>query len=221
MKILLLNATGKEVVLSINEIEFVLEDQQNLEFDCNYEHTMANIKVKDKRKSSLYKSAENYSFVIFTNLYAVCGFSSENVTFYIGNEVRKFQNHTIYEYYTISCSGAKFYALQYSVTNENEIILMAQQQKQKEKIRKVTTILFTTAIDSVLDFGLICLVLWWIFNLQTAIIAFSVSYAILLLINMICLKMEKSKLRIFNWTKSLEFSDDVDYLIKHINKYCN
>ena len=138
----------------------------------------------------------------------------------ISNCVRQYQNNTRYSYFIPQCNNGKFLNIRHSVIDQNRIYENVKNYRQGRKANHIISILAWCMFDAVLDGGILCLILWFVFNVKIAIMCLAIVFIIELIARSLFKKLVKSRRRFFNWAKGTESFDDVEYLIRHIQKFC-
>lgn len=138
----------------------------------------------------------------------------------ISNCVRQYQNNTQYSYFIPQCNNSKILNIRHSVNDQNRVYESIKHYRQDEKTNRTISILAECMFNALLDGGLFCLILWFVFNVKIAIMCLAIVFSIELIARSLCRKLDKSRHRFFNWAKGIDSFDDVEYLIRHIQKFC-
>lgn len=217
MEIKFFNNSHKPVVVSVQGKQLKLGGQSIYTYNCECVDKNIDIEVMNCQKSQIKRGQRKYHIVV--DLKAKCCMKEEKVEIVLKHNIKKFQNHTQYEYFTVFGENVNIYNNTYWVTNQREILEVYMNEKTDMK-RQRKSMLGWALFDTIVDGGLLILILWWIFDYKVAIISFGSIYLLVLLANIIGRKLDKSKWRIFNWAKETEFEDDITYFINNIGKYC-
>ena len=138
----------------------------------------------------------------------------------LSNCVRKYQNNTQYDYFVPQCNNGKISNIRHSVMDENLVYENIKHYGRGGKTNRVISTLAWCMFDTILDGGLFCLILWFVFNVKIAIMCLAIDFMIELIARALCRKLDKSRHRFLNWGKDINSFDDVEYLIRHIQKFC-
>ena len=145
---------------------------------------------------------------------------SNDAVLVISNCVRQYQNNTRYSYFIPQCNNGKISNVRHSVIDQNRIYEDVKNYRQGRKANHIISILAWCMFDAVLDGGILCLILWFVFNAKIAIMCLAVVFIIELIARALCRKLDKSQHRFFNWAKGMDSFDDIEYLIRHIQRFC-
>ena len=145
---------------------------------------------------------------------------SNDAVLVISNCVRQYQNNTQYSYFIPQCNNGKILNVRHSVIDQNLVSEKIKQYRQVEKTNSILSKLAWCMFDAILDGGVLCLILWFVFNVKVAIMCLAIVFIIELIARSLFRKLDKSRHRLFNWTKGTDSFDDVEYLIRHIQRFC-
>ena len=145
---------------------------------------------------------------------------NNNDVLLISNCVRQYQNNTQYSFFIPQCNNGKILNIRHSVNDQNRVYENIKHCRQGGKTNRIISILAWCMFDAILDSGLFCLILWFVFNVKIAIMCLVIVFIIELIARFLCRKLDKSRHRFFNWAKGIDSFDDVEYLIRHIQKFC-
>ena len=139
---------------------------------------------------------------------------------FLSNCVRQYQNNTQYSFFVPQCNNGRIVNIRHSVSDENRVEEHIKHYMQGGKTNCIISILGWCMFDAILDSGLFCLILWFVFDAKIAIICLIIVFVIELIVRSLCRKLDKSRHRFLNWAKEADSFDDIEYLIRHIQKFC-
>lgn len=169
-----------------------------------------NSKISQKDNSFYYYITTDYDFIFYNS-------DANDIELIVSKLKKTYQNYTNYEYFQVICSSGKITNENYTVTSYEKIEKHINSNSKKQS---VFSFLFWCIVDAVLDGGGLSLLLGWAIGVKAGLICFLVFCVFSIVMNLIMRRADKSRHRIFNWVKDGAFTDDILYLIKHINKFC-
>lgn len=219
MTIYLNNKSESCINISIGESQIVLPREKVYMHTCSFCRVPTEIKISISNEET--GTFDETALCLNISTVILCDFTDlTDPTLIITQKNKKFQNYTQYQYLVIDAIGLNIQDTKHVVDNL-ETTKNITSYIQRRKGDNILHIIKNSLIDMLLEGLPLSALLAWIFNWKVALAALFAIFLIALIINSIMSKMSKSKHRIFNWTKDFEQSDDIEYFITHLEKYCD
>lgn len=219
MTISLINQSELCINIYIGELQIVLPCEGKYIYTCSFDHMPIEIKMSISNTETC--SCNENAICLNISTVLVCDFIDlTNPTLIIKKISKNFQNYTKYQYLTVDSFDLSISDTKHIVDNP-EILKNIDAYMKGHKSNRVLYVIKESLIDMLLDGLLPSALLAWIFSWKIAIATLFAIFLIALIINFVKSKTSKSKYRIFNWVKDMNQPDDIEYFIKHIEKYCD
>ena len=213
MVLQIINNSEKTIDLSINDQCIQISKTYELETDA--EKFSISIAYHDTSSSI----SEDHRCFIDTKISFELLCSNDSILL-LSNRVRQYQNHTQYSFFIPQCNNGKISNIRHSVTGQNHIHESMKQYRKLSRTSRLFSVLTSCFFNAILDGGLLFLILWLVFNVKIAMICLAIVFIFELIAESIFRKLNKSRRRFLNRAKGTDSFDDVEYLIRHIQKFC-
>lgn len=210
----IINNTGRMIDVIINNRPINVNET----FSIELVNTEVSIGVTTHNISS--SITDDNKCLIETNITFDLSYDDDLVLLTLWMCVRQYQNNTQYCYFIPRCIGGKILNMKYCVSDNNGVEEYVNRHMTSKKTNRILSILGWCIFDTILDGGLLGLILWFVFNVKIALLCMCIVFVVELMVRILCRTLDKSRHRFLNWAKEADSFDDVGYLIKHIQKFC-
>lgn len=208
------NDTGRKINMKIDNQFIDINQTLELELVNNY----VSIVIMTYDASSFSKDEKKCFITTNISFDLIC--DGDIVILNLSSVIRKYQNYTQYCYFVPNCINGRILNIKYCVNDSCGVEKVIKQQFKQKKTSRIFSVLGWCIFDTILDGGILSIILSIVFSLKVAIIGILIIYVIELIVNYICITLDKSRHRVLNWAKDPSSYDDVIYLMQHIQKFC-
>ncbi len=219
MRLVLNNLTQFDIAVCCNQMHFLLQPYQSFDYEYVFDDLLVVLSFVIVSCNDILDKTENCCLNVSSHLTCTMHEQTEaRVT--IGYKTKEYQNYTQYTYLTFATEGLDIVSSKRSIDlDDNNKKKLLHTDNTKKRI--FVQLLKKSIVDALIDGTLMFIVIAWVISVRVAWVVLLSVFVIAFVVNFIMFKLSKSKKRWLNWIRDSELPDDMEYLLKNIDKFCD